>query len=135
MELVKESLAKLYLKTLNSVKNATGWCTIEYGSDTKGYTQLKFKDAESADASDEVKAILAGLKMESVFELKGSETGVPTFRELELQAQQYEALRKADTIRMNLLLMTEGNEQVTFKTTDHVWVHMALSVKPQVSYR
>lgn len=135
VELVKESLAKLYIKTLNSVKNATGWCTIEYGSDTKGYTQLKFKDAESADASDEVKAILAGLKMESVFELKGSETGVPTFRELELQSQQYEALRKADMIRINLLLMTEGNERVTFKMTDHVWVHMALSVKPQVSYR
>ncbi len=135
VELVKESLAKLYIKTLNSVKNATGWCTIEYGSDTKGYTQLKFKDAEPADASDEVKAILAGLKMESVFELKGSETGVPTFRELELQAQQYEALRKADMIRINLLLMTESNERATFKMTDHVWVHMALSVKPQVSYR
>lgn len=134
VELVKESLAKLYLKTLNSVKNATGWCTIEYGSG-KDYKQLKFKDAETADPSDEVKKILAALEMESVIELKGSETGVPTFRALELQAQQYEALRKADTIRMNLLLMTEGNEQVTFKTTDHVWVHMALSVKPQVSYR
>lgn len=135
VELVKESLAKLYIKTLNSVKNATGWCTIEYGSDTKGYTLLRFKDAEPADGSDEVKKILAGLKMESVFELKGSETGVPTFRELELQAEQYEALRKAETIRMNLLLMTEGNERATFKMTDHVWVHMALSVKPQVSYR
>lgn len=134
VELVKESLAKLYIKTLNSVKNATGWCTIEYGSG-KVYEQLKFKDAEPADASDEVKKILAALEMESVFELKGSETGVPTFRELELQAQQYEALRKADMIRINLLLMTEGDERVTFKTTDHVWVHMALSVKPQVSYR
>lgn len=136
VELVKESLAKLYIKTLNSVKNATGWCTIEYGSG-KDYKQLKFKDAETpqGSGSDEVKEILAGLEMESVIELKGSETGVPTFRELELQSQQYEALRKADMIRINLLLMTEGNERATFKMTDHVWVHMALSVKPQVSYR
>lgn len=136
VELVKESLAKLYIKTLNSVKNATGWCTIEYGSG-KDYKQLKFKDAETpqGSGSDEVKEILAGLEMESVIELKGSEAGVPTFRELELQSQQYEALRKADMIRINLLLMTEGNERATFKMTDHVWVHMALSVKPQVSYR
>lgn len=126
---------KLYLKTLNSVENATAWCTFEYGGGTN-FTELDIQGASTvSDAgSDTVKTILKGLHMKGVVTIK-KDGDKPTFQEIPISLDEYKKLRKADCIRINFLLMTEGKERATFRKSDNIWVNMALTAKPKVSYR
>jgi len=135
VSIADKSGIKLYLKTLNSVENATAWCTFEYGGGTN-FTELDIQGAPTVSDSggDTVKTILERLHMKGVVTIKkGGDK--PTFQEIPISVDEYKKLRKADCIRINFLLMTEGTDRVTFRKSDNIWVNMALTAKPKVSYR
>ena len=81
-----------------------------------------------------MKTILERLHMKGVVTIK-EDGDKPAFQEIPISLDEYKKLRKADCIRINFLLMTVGTERATFRKSDNIWVNMALTAKPKVSYR